>query len=137
MVFFAQLEGEERLLREGDRDCRDGDGTWSLLRNGTVIASGLTQGPVHALHEYLHALGYVPNRREEVREGKKSWQVAAWERYRGSDAVHAFGAVMTDNLSLFRGRYAGGGRISSKHDNVVDRELAGIIYGAFLFVAGS
>src|SRR5690606_36299413 len=68
--FFAQLEGEERLLREGDRDRRDGDGTWSLLRNGTVIASGLTPGPVHAFHEYLHANGYVPNRRAEVREGK-------------------------------------------------------------------
>jgi hypothetical protein len=71
--YFAGKDGAKRTLRSGDIDRKDEDGTFSLLRNGKVIVSGLTLGPVALLNECLHRIGYTPNR-----NGRKVANFAKW-----------------------------------------------------------
>lgn len=123
--YFAGETGDKRTLQLNDREQRESDGTYSVLRKGRPIATGLTKGPISCLHEYLHTVGYVPNR-----NGKK---VMSYETFAGSDAMSVFRNQTGATLLLFKGRYAS--HLSgSRRSRGVNQELAEVIYGCFVSV---
>ena len=56
--FFAGKDGAARVLKEGDEERREDDGSFTVLRGKETVAGGLTAGPVSELADALRAIGY-------------------------------------------------------------------------------
>jgi len=128
--YFEGEAGRSRVLREGDLDRGDEDGTTSLVRGGKVIASGQPTGPVVLLHDYLHEIGYVPNR-----DGRKAstMEYAEWRRERPEARV--FGRGTKASVQLFKGHYCGIDRPAATDAPIVDVATAKLIFACYRFAA--
>jgi N-acetyl-anhydromuramyl-L-alanine amidase AmpD len=119
--FFAGSEGKGRELKEGDKDREDKDGTFSVVRKGKVLASGLTLGPVALLNECLHSIGYTPNR-----NGRNVANFEQWKRKN----IGTYGASTRVAIRFFKAHYCIKTRPSpSKDQAVVDEHLARLVLG--------
>lgn len=94
---FAGKDGASRVLKEGDEEHVEDDGTFTLKRDKKTVASGLTAGPISELASALRTIGYGID--VEIK-GKKPL------RHREGEA----GRVLMFCLAQFIRRYCSGSR---------------------------
>lgn len=118
---FAGAQGANRSLKEGDSDRRDADGTFSVIRKGKAIASGLSLGPIALLNDSLHTLGYTPNRK-----GKKVTPFGPWK------GKAEFGLGTKVAIKFFKAHYCRGARTAPTATPILDRHVARLVWGCRL-----
>ncbi len=129
--FFAGA-GATRYLKKGDRDVDDG-GSFSVVRRGKVIASGLTAGPVAMLNECLHDIGYTPNRNGKS-PIENATSIEAWKGESRGHGAKSFSKGTQVALRFFKAHYATPTRLTaasltvSKH-RILDHSLAKLVLG--------
>jgi N-acetyl-anhydromuramyl-L-alanine amidase AmpD len=119
---FAGEAGQKRMLKEGDQDRKDDDGTFSVVRKGKVIASSLTVGPVALLNECLHSIGYTPNRNDKKVANYDKWKVKN---------LATFGRSTRVAITFFKAHYCTDTRKSPLTHPFVDLHLAKLVLGCY------